>query len=306
VYLDREVFSLTDLWQMHFYLYDGRITVGDFSVTVRRGDVTLWPPGTVVDQTYYGRSKHIYVHFRPGETGIPRLVPMVQHSGKRMASIAELLMSAVGASLSNRSQVAADVWAVLCRVADLSHAHRDVPESIAAAIRHIEANLAESLRVPDIAHQVGLSPNHLTRRFKIATGRTVVAYVRGRRVARARHLLVASTLSVASIAASVGIPDLQAFNKACRAELGASPRAVRRGEGTPSFQASPHEDEETQFVDRPRHFKPGSGEEIFLDAPIAGMESFHRFVTDELGDARRPVGQGGRPGADNIGRSRPA
>jgi AraC family transcriptional regulator len=29
------------------------------------------------------------------------------------------------------------------------------------------------------------------------------------------------------VAASVGIYDLQAFNKACRRELGASPRAVR-------------------------------------------------------------------------------
>ncbi len=29
------------------------------------------------------------------------------------------------------------------------------------------------------------------------------------------------------MAASVGIPDLQAFNKACRRELGASPRALR-------------------------------------------------------------------------------
>ena len=44
---------------------------------------------------------------------------------------------------------------------------------------------------------------------------------------RAHHLLTASTLPIASIAATVGIPDLQAFNKACRRTLGAPPRAVR-------------------------------------------------------------------------------
>jgi transcriptional regulator GlxA family with amidase domain len=46
---------------------------------------------------------------------------------------------------------------------------------------------------------------------------------------RARHFLQATTLSIPAIAASVGIPDLQAFNKACRRELGASPRGIRKG-----------------------------------------------------------------------------
>jgi transcriptional regulator GlxA family with amidase domain len=46
---------------------------------------------------------------------------------------------------------------------------------------------------------------------------------------RARHLLVSSTLSIPAVAASVGIPDLQAFNKTSHRELGASPRAIRTG-----------------------------------------------------------------------------
>ena len=51
---------------------------------------------------------------------------------------------------------------------------------------------------------------------------------------RGRHLLQPSTLSVATIAAAVGIPDLQAFNKTCRRELGASPRTLRAGQaGSP-------------------------------------------------------------------------
>ena len=43
------------------------------------------------------------------------------------------------------------------------------------------------------------------------------------------RFLQATTLSIPAIAASVGIPDLQAFNKACRRELGASPRGIRKG-----------------------------------------------------------------------------
>lgn len=95
----------------------------------------------------------------------------------------------------------------------------------------IEARLAEPLTVPEIAREAGVSHNHLTRLFRAATGQTVIGYVRARRMAQARHLLRASTLSVSAVAATVGIPDLQAFNKACRRELGASPRAVREGSG---------------------------------------------------------------------------
>ncbi|WP_396667632.1 helix-turn-helix domain-containing protein [Microbacterium sp. R86528] len=58
--------------------------------------------------------------------------------------------------------------------------------------------------------------------------------MRDRRMATASHLLERTTQPVASIAASVGFSDVQAFNKACRRYLGASPRAVRRetGRGT--------------------------------------------------------------------------
>jgi transcriptional regulator GlxA family with amidase domain len=77
----------------------------------------------------------------------------------------------------------------------------------------------------------GVSHNHLTRLFHAETGQTVIAYIRQRRLTRARHLLVSSTLSIPAVAASVGIPDLQAFNKACRRELGGPPRAIRHAVG---------------------------------------------------------------------------
>ena len=92
---------------------------------------------------------------------------------------------------------------------------------------HIESHLAGTFEVPRIAAAVGISHNHLTRLFRATTGDTVVAYIRHRRMQRARHLLRESTLPIPTVAAAVGIPDLQAFNKTCRRELGAAPRALR-------------------------------------------------------------------------------
>jgi transcriptional regulator GlxA family with amidase domain len=100
---------------------------------------------------------------------------------------------------------------------------------VAKALAYIASNLASPLTVPDVARAAGVSHNHLTRLFRVETGDTVVAHIRRRRLERARHLLRESTLSIPTVAASVGIADLQAFNKACRREFGASPRAVRAG-----------------------------------------------------------------------------
>jgi transcriptional regulator GlxA family with amidase domain len=139
------------------------------------------------------------------------------------------LLQAVAAAPRSPIRAAAEVWAVLWRVAELatpSDAGRP-HAAVAAAIAYIESNLAGPLTVPDVARVAGVSHNHLTRLFRAQTGDTVVTHIRRRRLARARHLLRESTLPIPAVAAAVGIDDLQAFNKACRRELGAPPRAVR-------------------------------------------------------------------------------
>jgi transcriptional regulator GlxA family with amidase domain len=69
----------------------------------------------------------------------------------------------------------------------------------------------------------------LTRLFRAATGKTVVAALQERRVERARHLLTYSDLPVKDVAARVGIEDLNQFNKMMRRHCGAAPRAIRGG-----------------------------------------------------------------------------
>lgn len=124
---------------------------------------------------------------------------------------------------------------MLWRTTGLTGATESRPGSrhpaLRTAVAYIEEHLAGPLTVPGIARVAGVSHTHLTRLFREDTGHTVVAHIRRRRMERARHLLIASTLAIPAIAATVGIPDLQAFNKTCRKELGASPRAVRERDG---------------------------------------------------------------------------
>ncbi|MFI6154774.1 helix-turn-helix domain-containing protein [Kitasatospora sp. NPDC051170] len=226
-----DVFSLPDLWQLHLYRYRADLTVDGTAHEIRPGTVSLVPPGSEVRYRYRGRSEHFYVHLRLGTAGAPHRVPVLQSAGTELEPLTARFGQALAAWPRTPARAAAEIWTALWWITELTPPEEpDAPAvhpAVAGATALIEARLAEPLTVPEIARAVGVSHNHLTRLFRAATGETVVGYIRARRMERARHFLRATTLSVPAIAASVGIPDLHAFNKTCRRELGASPRAVR-------------------------------------------------------------------------------
>ncbi|WP_405868067.1 AraC family transcriptional regulator [Streptomyces sp. NBC_01515] len=217
-----DVYCLPELWQLHLYGYTGEFTVGGTTHAIRPGLVSLIPPGTEVRYAYRGRSEHLYAHLRIQQTGQPHAVPVAQDTGDDAALLSSLLRAAITAHPSTPARAVAAVWTALWHIAERPSPHPfpgHPHPAVSAAAAHIEEHLAVPLTVPAIARVAGISPNHLTRLFRAGTGDTVVAYIRRRRMDRARHLLRATTLSIPAVAAAVGIPDLQAFNKTCRREL---------------------------------------------------------------------------------------
>ncbi|MFB7996074.1 helix-turn-helix domain-containing protein [Streptomyces sp. NPDC056002] len=225
-----DVFRLPGLWQLHLYTYSGELVLEGQRHAIRPGHVSLVPPDVEV-HFHYGarRCEHLYAHFRLNGHDDRRTVPVMQDAGAQAALLGGLLRQAVAALPASPARASAEVWTVLWRVAALgSREQAGQPHpALTAATAYIEEHLAAPLAVPDIARAAGISHNHLTRLFRSGTGDTVVAYIRRRRMERARHLLQASTLPIQTVAAAVGIADLQAFNKACRRELGAPPRGIR-------------------------------------------------------------------------------
>ncbi|WP_329074106.1 AraC family transcriptional regulator [Streptomyces niveus] len=232
---DRDVFRLPGLWQLHVYGYAADLAVDTTAYAIRPGRVSVIPPGKRVEYRYRGRSEHLYAHFELPGDGEPARVPLIQDMGAEAPVLTDLLNRAVAATAHSPARVTAEVWAALWRVVDLGRrGTAGRPHAcVEAAVAHIESRLHEPLTVPEVARAAGVSHNHLIRLFHAHLDSTVVAYIRARRMARARHLLRESTLSLSAIAAAVGMTDLQVFNKACRRELGASPRAVRAGAGDP-------------------------------------------------------------------------
>ncbi|MEU1486577.1 AraC family transcriptional regulator [Streptomyces sp. NPDC005752] len=225
----RDVFRLPDLWQLHLYGYTGHLTVGGGRHAIAPGRVSLIPPGTEATFDYRGRSEHLYAHLQVPDAGECHRVPVMQDAGTEAPVVSGLLRRALAAMPGAPAQATAEMWTVLWRVARLAGRERPggAHGAVASAMAHIEANLAAPLTVPEIARRSGVSHSHLTRLFRAETGSTVAAYIRHRRLDHADHLLRESTMSIQAIACSVGISDLQAFNKACHRELGGSPRAIR-------------------------------------------------------------------------------
>jgi methylphosphotriester-DNA--protein-cysteine methyltransferase len=229
-------FLLPDLWQFHLYGYEADLTVDGTPHLIRPGRVSLVPPGAEVRYRYRGRSEHLYVHLRLSSSGTARSVPVIQDAGPELPLLTAQLRQALAVWPNTAARAAAEVWAALWRVVHLAppttRETQVAHPAVAAAVALIETRLAEPLTVSGIAKAAGVSHNHLTRLFRAALGETVVGYIRARRMERARHFLRATTLTIPAVAASVGIPDLQAFNKACRRELGAAPRSIRAAQTT--------------------------------------------------------------------------
>jgi AraC-like DNA-binding protein len=224
-------YHLPYLWQLHLYRYEGDLVVDGRPHRIRPGAVSLLPPGTFVEFRYLGRSEHYYAHFRAplGDGGRGLFVPHLQVAGSQVPGLTDLMAGVVGAVGHEPARASAELWAALWRVAKLAaREEKDASHpSVVKAMAYIEAKLAERLEVSEIARVAAVSGNQLTRLFRAHTGLTVVGYIRLLRMQRARHLLCESTIPVAAVAASVGIPDLHAFNKACRREFGHSPRQLR-------------------------------------------------------------------------------
>ena len=101
-----------------------------------------------------------------------------------------------------------------------------------AAVAGAQAVIADapesSLTVDGLARQLGLTPRTLARRFKAATGETVIEYVQRLRVALARELLERERLSVETVARRVGYEDVAFFRRLFRKHTGSTPSAHRQ------------------------------------------------------------------------------
>lgn len=100
--------------------------------------------------------------------------------------------------------------------------------TVQKAINYIHINIENKISLNDIAAKLKITPNHLARQFRAETGKTVVEYINYTRVITAANKLKHTSLSVADIAASVGINDTNYFSRIFRKFMGCSPSEYKK------------------------------------------------------------------------------
>ena len=99
--------------------------------------------------------------------------------------------------------------------------------SLRMALDYVGDNLAADLTLVEIAREVGMSPYHFSRMFKLSTGLPPHQYVMRQRIERAKALLTNTDLPVGVVAQEVGFASPSHFAQQFRRLVGTSPRSFR-------------------------------------------------------------------------------
>jgi len=100
--------------------------------------------------------------------------------------------------------------------------------AVRRSIEYINTNIADAIRLRDIAAAVGMSMFHLSRTFRASTGMTLHRYLTRARVERVKALLLDSDQSLALIADATGFSDQSHMSKTFKRFTGTTPRLFRR------------------------------------------------------------------------------
>ena len=101
------------------------------------------------------------------------------------------------------------------------------PRAVRRSIEYINTNIADAIRLKDIAGAVGMSMFHLARTFRASTGVTLHRYLIRARVEKVKALLLDSDQGLAAIADSAGFSDQSHMNKTFKRYTGTTPRLFR-------------------------------------------------------------------------------
>jgi transcriptional regulator GlxA family with amidase domain len=100
--------------------------------------------------------------------------------------------------------------------------------SFAGLLEWINANMARTLSISDLAQQVTMSVRHFSRRFQQQVGMTPLQWLHHVRIRRAQLLLETTDLPIEQIATQTGFGSLTTLRDRFKLHAGVSPNAYRR------------------------------------------------------------------------------
>lgn len=171
--------------------------------------------------------------------------------------------------------------------------------SVEKALWFVESHFADDITLDDIAAIAGVSRHHIVRAFGAVTGRSVMRYVRVRRLSEAARLLAHGAPDILEVALDAGYSSHEAFTRAFRDQFGVTPEAVRAGGCLDNLQlAEPIKMNETPIANlEPPRLEQGRllliaglGER-YNDETSAGIPALWQRFEPHLGSIPAQVGR---------------
>lgn len=232
-----------DTVAMHLHAYRGVVRIGEHTFELVPGDVTVTPANVPSFYDLPRPGTHLCIHAwteTPARGGGGRVaLPLHLRPGPQRAACEAAMLSvidlharsgrnpAAGAAASAALQALCLMLAAEAREPAAAPNAPVAERAVRQAATLLTADLRQDLDVPRLAREAALSQNYLARLFRQRYGLTMQQYRLRARVEHAELLLATTDLPVKVIAAQVGLPDPQHFNKRFRAVTGRSPSAVR-------------------------------------------------------------------------------
>ena len=130
---------------------------------------------------------------------------------------------------------------------------------VAKALWYIESHFGEEITLDDIANVCGVSRYHISRAFSLTTGRSIMQFVRGRRLTEAARNLSRGAPDILAVALDAGYNSHEAFTRAFREQFGQTPESIRAQKSLNSIELTePIKMDETKLTNlEPPRFENG-------------------------------------------------
>lgn len=99
----------------------------------------------------------------------------------------------------------------------------------------INSNLAQPLKLQDVARALYISGRHLSRLFTEEIGQTFTEYIRIQRIKQATRLLIETTMTIEQISQETGFSSAFYFSKVFTTEMGMPPGKFRKVSSIPAY-----------------------------------------------------------------------
>ena len=129
-------------------------------------------------------------------------------------------------SVKECTELMGEMFSSYCRLV-YKHSTRSLSPIVQKTVLVIDSDISAALSLSTLAKDQGVSAGYLSTAFKREMGKTVMEYIRDKRMEYAMHLLGTTSLQIQTVALHCGIMDVQHFSKIFKKKTGKNPREYR-------------------------------------------------------------------------------